>query len=150
MYRRIAQIAAAIIVIFLSVWTGTELDNWKQNPQFTEVFSPAGQKTRIILPDSSVVLLNGNSQIRYNQNFNKDNRNVKLKGEGYFEVRRNLSKQFVVSTSELDIKVFGTSFNVKAYGNDQSIEVGLTTGHIGIDRNKKRNCTTFPRAGGNF
>ena len=137
LYRRIGQIAAAIIVVFLSVWTGTEIDNWKQKSQFTEVFSPAGQKTRIILPDSSIVLLNGNSQIRYSRNFNDKNRTIELKGEGYFEVRKDLSKQFIVSATELNVKVFGTSFNVKAYENDQTVEVGLTEGKIGIDRNER-------------
>lgn len=136
LYRKIAQTAAAVIVILLSVWTGTELDSWKQ-PSYTEVISPAGQKTRIILPDSSTVLLNGGSQIRYNQHFNEHNRSIELQGEGYFDVRKNRLKQFIVHTSELDIKVFGTSFNVKAYENDQTVEVGLKSGQIGIDRNEK-------------
>lgn len=137
LYRRIGQIAAALIIVFLCVWAGTGLDNWKQKSQYTEVFSPAGQKTRIILPDSSIVLLNGNSQIRYSRNFNDENRNIELKGEGYFDVRKDLSRQFIVRTSELDVKVFGTSFNVKAYENDNTVEVGLKNGKIGIDRNEK-------------
>jgi transmembrane sensor len=142
--RRVAQIAAAIIVVFLSIWTGTKLDHLKQRTQFTEVFSPAGQKTRIILPDSSIVLLNGHSQIRYSQNFNEDHRSVELKGEGYFDVRKDLSRQFIVSTSELDVKVFGTSFNVKAYEDDQNIEVGLKSGMIGIDRGEKELAQLTP------
>lgn len=136
-YRRIGQIAAAIIVVFLSVWTGTQIDNRKQKSQYTEVFSPAGQKTRIVLPDRSIVLLNGNSRIRYSRNFNDENRRIALEGEGYFEVQKDLSRQFIVSTTELNVKVFGTSFNVKAYENDQTVEVGLTEGKIGIDRHDK-------------
>lgn len=136
-FRRIGQIAAAVIFVLLSIWSGTKLERIKQRTQFTEVFSPAGQKIRIILPDSSIVLLNGNSQIRYNQNFNEDNRKVELKGEGYFEVRKDISRQFIVSTSELDIKVFGTSFNVKSYENDQNVEVGLKTGRVGINHDEK-------------
>jgi len=142
--RRIAQIAAAIIIIFLSVWSGTQLDNLNKKTQFTEVFSPAGQKTRIILPDSSIVLLNGNSQIRYNKNFNENDRIVELKGEGFFNVHKDLSRQFTVSTPELDIKVFGTSFNVKANENDENIEVGLKTGKIGIERYEKEIAELAP------
>ncbi|MCE5347380.1 MAG: FecR domain-containing protein [Bacteroidales bacterium] len=137
LYHRMAKIAAAIIVIFLSVWTGKEFGDYWQQVQFTEVYSPAGQKTRIILPDSSVVLLNSNSKIRYSQNFNKKNRNVELRGEAYFEVQKDLSRQFIVSTSELDVKVFGTTFNVKDYDDEQVIEVGLLKGQIGIDCDKK-------------
>lgn len=137
LYRRIGQIAAAILVIFLSVWTGTELNNWNQKSLYTEVISPAGQKTRIILPDSSIVLLNGNSKIRYNQNFNENNRKVELKGEGYFEVRKDESSQFIVSTSELNVIVFGTTFNVKSYADDQTVEIGLKNGKVGIEKNQK-------------
>lgn len=141
--QRVGQIAAAVIVVFISIWSGTKLDQIKQRNLFTEVISPAGQKTRIILPDSSIVLLNGHSQIRYSQNFN-DNRRIELKGEGYFDVRKDLSRQFVVGTSELDIKVFGTSFNVKAYEDDQKVEVGLKSGKVGIDRGEKEMAQLIP------
>ena len=135
LYRRVAQIVAAIVVVFLSVWGGTKFDNLRK-PIYSEIISPAGQKTRIILPDSSIVLLNGESHIRYSNSFNENNRNIELLGEAYFEVHKDVSKQFIVHTSDLDVKVYGTSFNVKAYGDDQTIEVGLKSGHVGIDRNK--------------
>lgn len=148
--QRIGQIAAALILVFFSIWTGTKFDHLKQRNQYTEVFSPAGQKTRIVLPDSSIVLLNGNSQIRYNRNFNEDNRKVELKGEGYFDIRKDLSRQFIVSTSQLDVKVFGTSFNVKAYEDDQDVEVGLKNGKIGIDRDEKELVQLTPGQVANF
>jgi len=144
LYYRIAQVAAAIIIVFLSIWTGTKLNNWEQKPQYAEVFSLAGQKTRVLLPDSSIVLLNGNSQIRFNRNFNGRKRIVELTGEGFFEVHKDLSRQFVVSTAELDIKVFGTSFNVKAYSDDQEVEVGLNKGSISIDRDEKEIVKLIP------
>lgn len=133
--RKFKQIAAAIIIIMLSIWVGMELE--KQNPklQYTEVISPAGQKTRIILPDSSIVLLNGNSKIKYSQFFNEKDRKVELTGEGYFDVRKDASRSFIVSTNELRVKVFGTAFNIKAYDNDVDVEISLKSGSIGIDRN---------------
>lgn len=135
LYRRAMQIAAAIVIVFLSVWGGTKFDNLRK-PTYSEIISPAGQKTRIILPDSSIVLLNSESQIRYSNSFNENNRKLELHGEAYFEVHKDISKQFIVHTSDLDIKVYGTSFNVKAYGDDQTIEVALKSGQVGIDRNK--------------
>jgi ferric-dicitrate binding protein FerR (iron transport regulator) len=143
LWRRVGQIAAAVIVVILSIWSGTKLDQRQQVTQFTEVISPAGQKTRIILPDSSIVLLNGRSQIRFSQNFH-DYRRVELKGEGYFEVRKDLSRQFVVGTSVLDVKVFGTSFNVKAYEDDQKVEIGLKSGKVGIDRGEEEMVQLVP------
>lgn len=135
LYRRIGQIAAAIIIVVLCIYSGTILDRWTQKPQYTEIFSPAGQKTRIVLPDSSIVLLNGHSKIRFDHCFNDNKRIVELSGEGYFDVRQDLSRQFVVSTPDLKVKVFGTSFNVKAYENDPGVEVGLKSGKISISRN---------------
>lgn len=138
LYLRIAQIAAVFIIVFLSVWTGTQINNIK--PQsYTEVFTSGGQKTQILLPDKSTVLLNGNSRIIYSQDFNKKNRTVKLEGEGYFKVHKNPSKQFIVCTkSGIDVKVFGTSFNVKSYEDEDITEIGLKTGSIQIDRNNKK------------
>lgn len=147
---RIGQVAAAVLIMFMCIWVGTEVNDWIENEQYTEVVSPAGQKTRILLPDSSVVLLNGNSKIRYSQNFNKNNRNIDLEGEGYFNVHKNLSKQFIVNTSELQVKVFGTSFNVKAYGEDQDIQVGLRSGSVRIDRNENKLTQLRPGEMGTF
>ncbi len=134
--RKFLRVAAAIVVVLLSAWFGRESGQWHQNLQYTEILSQAGQKTRVLLPDSSIVLLNGNSQLKYNQNFNQENRTIELKGEGYFEVRKNYRKQFIVKTSDVDIKVFGTVFNVKSHDNDQKIEIGLINGQIGIDRSR--------------
>jgi len=148
-YRRMAQVAAAIIVIFLSIEVGSKLDDWQQ-PDYTEIVSPAGQKSRVILPDSSVVQLNGDSRLRYSQNFNKHDRKVELTGEGYFEVRKNKSMQFVVQTSALDVKVYGTKFNVKAYDDDRDVEVGLKNGWVGLERQGKEVAELHPGQGATF
>lgn len=132
---RIGQIAAALLIGLLTGWAGSIFSKRPDTAQYTEVISPAGQKTQVRLPDSSLVLLNGNSSLRYSQEFNHDSRKVELRGEGYFDVRKDLSRKFIVSTPEIDVKVYGTSFNVKAYGNDQFVEVGLKTGKIGLERN---------------
>lgn len=142
-YRRLSQIAAALIVIFFSIWIGTRLDNTKNLISYTEVISPAGQKTRVILPDSSTVMLNSDSRIRYRNDFNSF-RYIKLEGEAYFDVRKDISKQFVVNTSELDVKVYGTSFDVKAYKEDQTVDVGLKLGSVGIERNGREILKLIP------
>ncbi len=134
LFRPIVQIAAVILVVLLSVWFGTELGQWK-DPLYTEVISPAGQKSRVVLPDRSVVLLNGDSRIRYKNNFNEHDRIVELEGEGYFDVHKDRHKQFVVEAGQLNVKVFGTTFNVKAYEHQRTIEVGLKSGEIGIEQN---------------
>ncbi|WP_372772635.1 FecR family protein [Mangrovibacterium sp.] len=81
--------------------------------------SPAGAKANIELPDGSNVWLNSESEIAFSANFN-NNRKVELKGEAYFDVKKNAST-FIVNTTYGDIHVFGTEFNVKAYPNENFI-----------------------------
>lgn len=132
LYRRMTQYAAAILIAAICVWMGSELDHSKQLG-FSEISSPTGHKTKVMLPDSSTVLLNSGSKIRYGNDYNARNRIVELQGEGYFDIRKNSSKQFVVHTSHIDVKVFGTSFNVKAYQDEPNVEVGLKSGLVGIE-----------------
>ncbi|HEY0772265.1 MAG TPA: FecR domain-containing protein, partial [Sphingobacteriaceae bacterium] len=68
----------------------------------------------IVLPDSTLVWLNANSTIEYAPTFS-ENREVLLKGEGFFDVRKKGKQTFVVKTAHFSIQVRGTRFNVQAY-----------------------------------
>lgn len=141
--QKYARIAAAIVITFSVTWVGFYL-NRNSETTYSEILSPLGQKSKVILPDSSVVLLNGGSSIRYSNSFAKRKREVELVGEGYFDVRKSQTKKFVVQTNELDVVVYGTQFNVKAYDNDDFVEVGLKEGKVGIIRNKKEVAKLIP------
>lgn len=104
---------------------------------YTEVVAPEGQKTEIILPDQSHVKLNGGTRIRYANNFGLQNRTLELDGEAYFDVTKDPSSAFVVQTQKVSVKVYGTSFNVRAYAEDPTVEVGLKEGSIGIEQNTR-------------
>ncbi|MFC2098144.1 FecR family protein [Bacteroidota bacterium] len=88
----------------------------------------------IILPDGSTVTLNNNSNLRYPKKFRKDQREVSLEGEGFFEVNGNKEWPFVITTKDIDIKVLGTSFNVNAYETNDEIEVIVRTGQVAVTR----------------
>ncbi|WP_163711301.1 FecR family protein [Mangrovibacterium lignilyticum] len=144
LYRRVAQIAAAVLVAALCVWSGAEFKDAFNQPRYTEVISLAGQKTKVMLPDSSVVQLNGNSQLRYSSDFSKADREVELKGEAYFDVTKDKHHRFVVHAGDLDVKVYGTSFNVKAYDTDALIEVGLKHGSVALEKNNSEVLRLVP------
>jgi len=97
-----------------------------------EVFVKPGSKSKIILPDGTVVRLNSSSKLRYNNDFNKNIREVSLEGEAYFDVTKNPKHPFIVHTSNIDITVLGTVFNVKSYEQDQTIETTLLRGSIEV------------------
>jgi ferric-dicitrate binding protein FerR (iron transport regulator) len=95
----------------------------------------AGQKTTVILPDNTVVTLNGNSSLSYRGDWKEENlRSVLLTGEAYFKVTSYAQKPFVVSTSDISIKVLGTTFNVKSYDDDEAVETTLIEGKVIIEK----------------
>jgi len=83
------------------------------------------QTQAVSLPDGSVVLLNQNSELEYQKDFS--DRQVTLRGEAFFKVQK-AKEPFVVSTSNGQITVLGTSFNVKE--DDQQLEVEVETGSV--------------------
>ena len=99
----------------------------------SEVATKSGSRTRIQLPDGSLVWLNGSSKLVYdNKNFGEKLRQVTLSGEAYFDVVKNANKPFIIHTAKMDIKVLGTSFNVKAYPGEKNSETSLVRGSIEV------------------
>ncbi len=92
-----------------------------------------GQRTKVILPDGSIVHLNAGSSINYPVAFSKTNRIVELVGEGFFEVVKNKKKPFIVETGKVKTQVLGTSFNVRAYANEKIIQVAVVTGKVKME-----------------
>ena len=94
---------------------------------------PLGSQTKVVLPDGSVVCLNSGSVLKYDPAFVRNkNREVYLVGEGYFEVHKNTEKPFIVHTEDLNIKVLGTVFNIRAYKEEPNIEVALVEGKVNV------------------
>ncbi len=97
-----------------------------------EITINPGSRTKIQLPDGSQVWINSGSTLTYGNNFKGNTRDVQLEGEAYFEVVKDAEHPFIVHTSGIDIKVLGTSFNVKAYSIDPTIEATLIHGSIEV------------------
>lgn len=134
--RFMLRIAASVLLIALGVGGTFYLQNKMANPSFTEVYSPYGHKTRVVLPDGSTVWLNGDTKLKYNSDFS-DARNVELTGEALFEVTKNARQLFTVNAEELRLEVYGTTFNVKSYPEDLISEVALVEGSVGLFRDKQ-------------
>jgi transmembrane sensor len=93
----------------------------------------AGERKKVILPDGSTVILNAKSSICLGENFNKKLREVTLKGEAFFDVVHDKNKPFKVHTTDFNINVLGTAFNVKAYDDEPSSEATLIRGLITME-----------------
>jgi transmembrane sensor len=100
---------------------------------FNELAIPYGKKLQITLSDGTLVYLNAGSTLKYPVKFLPGmERQVFLNGEAFFEVAKDTKNLFVVNTSEVNIQVYGTKFNVNAYKEDQEINTVLVEGSVGI------------------
>lgn len=132
-FRNIAAILILVVSVSIaSFYIYKDLALPADNKICYETFSPIGSQTKIILPDSTIVWLNSGSSLKYNQAFGKKERVVVLAGEGYFEVKKNKSKPFIVHTDSLNVKVLGTVFNVRAYNDDANVTVNLIEGSVNV------------------
>lgn len=137
------RIAASFLLIALGVGGGLYLQKKDVGNSYTEVYSPYGHKTMIILPDSSQVWLNGNTKLKYATDFAQE-RNVELSGEALFKVTKDPKKLFTVKSRQLNIKVYGTTFNVKSYKEDINSEVALVEGSVGLFHNNELMKSMIP------
>lgn len=139
--REFWKYAALFVLAFSISWlinknTTTTINNQGQTT-FQNIEVPYGSKTRIELPDGSKVTLNSGSKLRYESNLGNNTRAVYLEGEAFFDVKKDASRPFYVNTSGIKIKVLGTSFNVKAYPEEKTVETTLVTGKVEIFENNR-------------
>lgn len=123
---------------------GTELispNTVKNTPIYNTLRTQPGGNFKLILPDKSVVWMNGNTSIRYAANF-LGNRTIVLDGEAFFEVSKN-GTPFFVKVVNNTIKVLGTKFNVSAYAS-RPIVTTLVAGSVEIS-NKHEQLILLPQ-----
>lgn len=140
LFSRRAAVAAAGLtgLMLLSVWLLQPAG--KQQHAVAAVIEtkdsvtvvPRGERKIIMLPDSTNVHLNSGSSLVYNKDFGNNNREVWLKGEGFFEVTKDAVRPFWVNTSRMTVKVLGTVFNVKAYDTREDIETTVVEGKVEV------------------
>ena len=131
LWRYAAVVAIIIAVGCISYWQGEV--NVKDTFADISVEAPLGSKTKLYLPDGTLVWLNAGSRMTYSQGFGVDNRKVELEGEGYFEVKRNEKIPFFVKTKDLQLQVLGTKLNFRDYPEDHEVVVSLLEGKVGLN-----------------
>ena len=106
--------------------------------EYHKVVVPRGGEYNLKLADGTSVWMFADSEIRFPTRFKGNKREVYLSGEAYFEVHHDPAHPFYVKTKSLDVKVLGTSFNVKAYNNMESVETSLVEGLVSVKDNVLR------------
>lgn len=99
---------------------------------FNVIATPRGGQFEVVLPDGSKVWLNAASSLKYPVTFTGNKRKVELSGEGYFEVAKNPSKPFIVTTRGQTVEVLGTHFNINSYPDEKNIKTTLFEGRVQV------------------
>ncbi|MCK0136068.1 FecR family protein [Arenibacter sp. S6351L] len=94
---------------------------------------PNGRRFSVVLSDSTIVHLNAGSSLKYPVKFiEHQNRQVFLNGEAFFDVTKNESNPFIVTSGTLDVRVLGTKFNISSYPEDRQINTVLVEGAVSL------------------
>ena len=134
-WRPLAIAASLAAVLFLgsTLYTGNKLQgvkNFLSQNNVTTITATRGTGTRTLLPDGTSVCLNAGSTLSFENSFGRKGRNVKLEGEGFFEVAKNARKPFKVQAGNATVTVKGTVFNVRGYADEPEISVSLLEGSV--------------------
>jgi transmembrane sensor len=122
-------IAVLALVLFL-VWPAKPVEIAGQKT--SEVSTRMGSRSRLVLPDSSIVWLNAGSKLVYHRDFGTVSREVNLVGEAYFDVTHMPDLPFIIQTPFMQVKVLGTTFNVKSYPDESTSETSVIKGRVEV------------------
>lgn len=92
-----------------------------------------GMEYQLTLADSTQIFLNAESTLKYPVMFQGKERLVEMEGEAYFRVAKNKKQPFIVKTGNLKLEVLGTSFNVRAYKDEEQIQITLENGLLEVN-----------------
>lgn len=123
----ISLVVAACFALVFVIVNKRDVTNINKTNQIT---APQNGISKIQLSDGTRVWLNAGSKLIYDANYGVEQRKVSLQGEALFDVVKDVQHPFIVTTPTISIKVLGTKFNVRAYGNDKTSEASLIRGRI--------------------
>ncbi|MCD0488235.1 FecR family protein [Pedobacter sp. MC2016-14] len=141
LYTYISTIAAAAVIILLSFYFLQSDSTSGIHVLFSSInshviYSRDTARKTIVLSDGTLITLAKESTLKLPKDFSTKNREIWLSGEAFFDVKHDKSHPFVVHTSYNDIKVLGTTFNVKAYESSKSMETSLIQGSVRVESKK--------------
>lgn len=136
LYHSLSKYAAIIViplVMMLGVYHFTRTNTIKEFASTEYIIETAsGERSRVVLPDGTKVMISNNTRLSYPASFGKRDRKIKLTGEAFFEVAKDRELPFFIQSDEAQIKVLGTKFNVYAYRDEPFFELTLQTGSVEV------------------
>ena len=141
-YRSFSKVAAVLVLpLIIALALFVYQNQGSDQVAMTKMTTPSGIQSHLELPDGSQVWLNSESELHFPSTFEgQKRREVKLIGEGYFEIATDKKRPFILSAGdELDVRVTGTNFNLSAYENELEISIALVEGGVRVQKGKEEN-----------
>ncbi len=120
------SVAAAVAILAIGSWFIFNSNNDWQHVAVTDTIK------NLNLVDGSKVAVNTNSRFSYPNQFENNQRLVKLNGEAFFDIAKDASKPFIIESGEVQIEVLGTSFNVRNYDDENTVQITVRSGKVRV------------------
>lgn len=135
--RQLLRYVAIFILGLVSMAViGLFTDRGMPRPFMAKVETGVSERTKVTLPDGSTVWVNACSSITYDQSFGGKERTVNMKGEAYFNVKKDRNRPFLVHTDKLTFRVTGTSFSVYSFEEEEVVSIALIEGSVTVEHAK--------------
>lgn len=140
---RVWRVAAAAVVALALVAGWYSYSNNTPTVQWVAFSTAAGETKELTLADGTQITLNQNSTLSYPEAFTEDTRPVKLEGEAFFRVTHDEQHPFTVQAAGAEVRVLGTAFDVRAYGQEQLLAVTVENGKVRVTPDGSKNNLTL-------
>lgn len=132
MWPMVGIAAAVALIFFISRRPESVKSDRVGQVAENTISTKPGSKSKIQLPDGSQVWLNADSRMTYNESFRGPFREVQITGEAYFDIAKDKDHPFIIHTNSIDVRVLGTSLNIRSYANEKNTEAVLIRGSIEV------------------
>ncbi len=139
--KRLLKVAALVTMLFGGYYLVNQ--QVSEDTAWKELSTGYQEKLQVILPDSSMVWINENSVLSYNFSIANE-RQIKLYGEAFFEVKRDDKRPFSVQSEHFTTQVLGTSFNIDSRTNKNAF-VSVVSGKVKVNTSEKNNTLLLTR-----
>ncbi|WP_372634393.1 FecR family protein [Fodinibius sp.] len=130
-------LAGVLLYLFLPDFGSADKELAQKETQIQEISTELGQRTSFRLSDGTHVYLNADSRVQVSSAFGDSIRSIQLQGEAYFDVARDENSPFVVYSGHSSTRVLGTRFGVKAYPQDERVQVVVEEGKVAVNSSDK-------------
>lgn len=133
-YRWVKYVAILACIVILPYLVTMAVRYFTPSSNVNDFYVDNGKSATLTLLDGTKIMLDSGSRLKYPDEFEGNTRDVYLEGEGFFEVKKDLARPFIIHAGKARVQVLGTKFNVRAWKQDSSVTVMVSEGKVSLRR----------------